>query len=134
MTSEQTLPIRWDLTGEDAIVQGADWWRGRALTYLDPADGLVKTWDTTGYTAEMTIRAEYDSAVIASTDTGIVVTTGLQTTSDGVEYSIGIRLPNSLASGLSDWGNGVWDCWLVDGITRTKVYYGNATLDRAVTR
>lgn len=134
MSNEQTFPIIRNLTGEHAIVQNADWWRGWRLTYLDPTDGIVKVWDTTEFTAEMTIRAEYDGTVIASTATGIVVTVGLQTASDGTEYSFGVRIPNSLTNSLSDFGIAVWDLFIDDGITRTMVYKGDVALERAVTR
>lgn len=133
--SERQFPLRWDLTGDDAIIQGADWARYRALEYRDPADGLIKLWDTTGFTARMTIRATYDGPVLltATTANGRL-SVGIQGTAP-YQYNLGITLPNSVTTALADWGFGVWDLELVDSFGKvTRVYHGNAVLEREVSR
>ncbi|MDQ3540784.1 MAG: hypothetical protein M3440_08865 [Chloroflexota bacterium] len=134
MSGERTLPIRWDLTGEDAIIQGADWRRYAALTYIDPADGLEKLWNTTGFTGRMQIRAGLDGALISTFLTGTGrLTVGIQGTAPD-QYNVGIVLPNSVTVALTDWGLGVYDLELTDpfGII-TRVYAGNCVLSREVT-
>ncbi len=133
MAGEQQYPIRWDLTGEDAIVQGVTWRRYRAITYL--VGSTLTVFNTTGYTAQMTIRADYPpSPVLVSTATGIIVSLGALTTSDGRPYSIGIVIPRSVTEDLVEWGLGRWDLWITDPFgNRDPVYHGNATLERSVT-
>ena len=132
MTGEQSYPIRWDLTGEDAIVQGSTWRRYRALTYL--VGSTLTVFATTGYTAQMTIRADYDGPVLASHATGIIVSLGALTTSDGQPYSVGITIPQSVTEDLTDFGLGKWDIFLTDSFgTREMFYHGNVSLERSVT-
>jgi hypothetical protein len=132
MTGEQQYPIRWDLTGEDAIVQGVTWRRYRAITYM--VGSTLTVFNTTGYTAQMTIRADYPpSPVLASHTTGIIVSLGALTTSDGQPYSIGITIPQSATTALTDFGIGKWDLILIDSFgSREMVYHGNAALERSV--
>lgn len=135
MSGEREFPIRWDLTGEDAIIQGATWRRYRALEYLDPADGLIKLWDTTGFTARMAIRASYDGPVLlsATTENGRLQT-GIRGTAPN-QYNLGIVLSSTATAALGDWGLGVYDLEVVDAIGNvTRVYHGAATLEREVTR
>jgi len=135
MSGERQFPIHWDLTGEDAIIQGADWRRYRALSYIDPADGLEKLWNTTGFTGRMQIRAGLDGALIATflTGTGRLLT-GIQGTAP-YQYNIGFVFPNSVTGVLTDWGLGVYDLELTDpfGVI-TRVYEGQCVLSREVSR
>lgn len=131
-------PIRWDLVGEDAITQGADWIRYIALYYLDPDDGQEKLWDTTGYTGQLTIRDSFDSPAryVATTDNG-GITTGLQGPDN--EYCLRISFPASATNRtnnhtLNQLQFGVWDLELANpyGFV-TRVYEGRVALSREVT-
>jgi hypothetical protein len=127
-------PIRWDLTGEDAIIQGADWTRYMALYYDDPVTGEEKLWDTTGYTAHMVIRATLDSSgsMGITTSSGELVT-GFQGPNN--QYCLSIRLTAARTKGLVDWGLGVWDLDVTDPYGHvTRVYEGRAALSREVGR
>ncbi len=129
MSNEQTLPIRWDLTGEDAIVQGADWRREMLISYDD-----INNWNTSGYTARMMIRADYDSPVLldCSTANGRIEV-GIQGTAP-YQRNIAITLTAATTGALSDWGLGVWDIELTDSTGHVvRVYYGRAALNRQVT-
>lgn len=129
-----TTPIRWDLTNEDAIVQGADWSRYFALYYVDPETGEEKLWDTTGFSARMTVRPDFDSALAfaVSTSTGHLVM-GLQGPGNG--FCGSIRLTAAFTKELVDWGYGVWDLEVTDTYGHvTRLYEGRATLSREVTR
>lgn len=129
---EKAFPIRVDLTGEDAIVQGADWYRFFLLDYSD--DGVTfHTWPDDTYTGVMTVRADYDSPVIfeATTANGRLEL-GEQGTAPNL-YTIAIMLPHSLTSTLEPWGRGVWDLFVDDAFGhRTMVYKGKAELARKV--
>ena len=128
MAVETSLPIRWDLTGEDAITQGADWMRYHAFDYTDESGNLI-VWDTTGYTARMTIRADYGGSAILSltTDNGRLEV-------GGTDWSLMMHLTPAATEGLADWGIGVYDCELVDEFGRvTRVLHGRAALSREVT-
>lgn len=130
MANEQTLPIRWDLTGEDAIVQGADWRREMLLTYSDGTN-----WDTSGYTGRMMIRADYDSPVLldCSTANGRIEV-GIQGTAPN-QRNIAITLTAAATAALVDWGVGVWDIELTDATGHVvRVCGGQAALSREVTR
>jgi len=129
MSNEQTLPIRWDLTGEDAIVQGADWRREMLLSY---EDGTI--WPTSGYTGRMMIRADYDSPVLLDcTTTNGRIEVGIQGTAP-YQRNIAITLTAATTAALSDWGLGVWDLELTDSTGHVfRVYFGRAALNRQVT-
>ena len=133
MTNERTFPLRWDLTGEDALVEGAVWRRYIALDYLDPSDGLTKVWDTTGYTAAMTVRDAYDGTVLLSATTE----NGRLTVGDA-DYTLIIELSGA-ATGDTDLAPlkdalGVWDVWVTDaGARSTMLYTGRVALEPRVT-
>lgn len=130
---EKAFPIRVDLTGEDGIVQGMDWYRFFLLTYL-AADGVTwETWPDDTYTGVMTVRADYDSDVIfEATTTNGYLEIGEQGTDPNL-YTIAIALPNSLTSTLEDWGRGVWDLFVTDSFGHeTMLYRGKAELVRKV--
>lgn len=129
MALEQTLPIRWDLTGEDAITQGADWRREMLLT----SDAGI--WDTSGYTGRMKIRASYDGPVLLDCTTANGrIEVGIQGTAPN-QRNIAITLTAATTAALVDWGVGFWDIELVDGSAHvTRCYQGFAALSREVTR
>ena len=133
MSNERTFPLRWDLKGEDALVEGSTWRRRIAFDYLDPTDGLVKVWDTTGYTAELTIRDEYDGTVLLSaTSAGGEITVG-----DPL-YTVIIELAGSITGDPAlaplKTALGVWDLWLTDASSQpTMVYTGRVALEPRVT-
>ncbi len=133
--SEREFPIIWHLTGQDAIIQGADWRRYRALSYIDPADGNEKLWNTTDFTGSMTIRATYDGPVLLSATTANGrLTVGVQGTAPN-QYNVGIVLPSSVTTALTDWGLGVYDLELTDSFgVITRVYEGQCVLSREVSR
>ena len=127
------LPIRWDLTGEDAITQGADWTRYRAIEVEDTTTGVVTTLDFTGYTGRMTIRSDYDDEAALAITTDDYLSTTLVTDSAGEEWSLTIELPSAVTAALEDWGRGVYDLEVEDGFGNvTRVYEGIATLSREV--
>lgn len=128
-TAERTLPIRWDLTGEDAILQGADWIRYHAFDYLNTTTSEVEIWDTTGYTARMTIRAEYGGTAILS-----LTTENGRLEVGGEDWSLKMHLTPAATAGLASWGIGVYDCEIVDEFGRvTRVLHGRAALSPEVT-
>jgi hypothetical protein len=137
-TETGTTPIRWDLTGEDAITQGADWTRYVALYYVDPADGVEKVWDITGYTARMTIRDNVDagSRYNANTENGRINTT-LQVI-NGQEWSLQITFTASSTSRttnptLNNLQLGVYDLEVIDPYGHvTRVYEGRVALSKEV--
>lgn len=129
MSNEQTLPIRWDLTGEDAIVQGADWRREMLLTYSDGTN-----WNTSGYTARMMIRAGYDSPVLLDCTTANGrIEVGIQGIAP-YQRNIAITLTAAATAALTDWGLGVFDLNLTDTTGHViRVYEGSVALNRQVT-
>lgn len=128
MALEQTLPIRWDLTGEDAIVQGADWRREALLTY---SDGTI--WDTAGYTGRMMIRADYDSPVLLDCTTANGrIEVGIQGTAPN-QRNIAITLTAATTAALTFTELAVWDITLADGAGHVvRVYGGVVALNRRV--
>lgn len=128
MSNEQTLPIRWDLTGEDAIVQGADWRREMLLSY---EDGTI--WPTSGYTGRMMIRADYDTPVLLDCTTANGrIEVGIQGVSPN-QRNIAITLTAATTAALVDWGLGVWQIALTDSTGHVvSVYEGRVTLKRRV--
>lgn len=132
MATDNRLPIIWDLVDDDAIVEGMAWARYRAITF---GDGTV--WDTSGYTAAMTIRNRYGGDVLltATTDDGTLITGG---TLDSQDVTIGIELPPA-ATGAPAMAAlyealGVYDLWLYDtGGSPTMAYTGRVGLVRRVT-
>lgn len=130
--TEKSFPIRVDLTGEDAIVQGAEWYRMFLFTYTDDGE-TWETWPDDTYDGVMTVKADYDSEPIieATTDNGMV-TVGEQGT-DPHKYTIQIALPSSVTEALEPWGRGVWDLFVIDSLGhRTMVCKGIAELKRMV--
>ncbi len=129
MSNEQTLPIDWDLTGEDAIMQGADWRREALLTY---SDGTI--WNTAGYTAFASIRPSYDGPLVMpvmTTENG-QIEVGIQRTAPN-QCNIAITLTSAATKGLADWGLGVWDIWLKDSTGHEiPIYAGFAVLRRRI--
>ncbi len=129
MSNEQTLPIRWDLTGEDAIVQGADWRREMLLTY---DTGTI--WDTAGYTGRMMIRADYASPVLldCSTANGRIEI-GIQGTAPN-QRNIAITLTAATTAALTFADLAVFDLELTDATGHViRVYGGYVSLSRQVT-
>lgn len=126
---ERMLPIKWDLVGEDAIVQGSYWNKPQALTYLD-VNGNVVVWDTTGYTARMHVRANIESAVALelSTANGRLVVGEPNTT-------VRLVLTAGATMNVPDFGMGVYDLVLTDqyGVDQI-VFHGRAAMQRRVTR
>ena len=148
MADETALPLRWDLTGEDALIEGAAWERWISLYYmaplLDEDDNVVldehgdpvlveTVWETTGYTATMTIRDDYDGAVLlsATTANGLLVTGA-----SGYTVKIALTATATDAPALDPLkvALGVYDLWLYDtGGNPTAVYTGRVALQRKVT-
>lgn len=129
MTNEQTLPIRWDFTGEDAIVQGADWRREALLTY---DDGTI--WDTSGYTGRMMIRADYGSPVLldCSTANGRIEV-GIQGTVPN-QRNIAITLTAATTAALTFTDLALYDLKLTDATGHVvRGYQGVVALNREVT-
>lgn len=118
---EQTLPITDHLTGEDAIVEGADYWFF-IQTYYDN-DGVETLWTTSGYSAEMSIRQGHGEPVLMHATQADYLTVG------DSDYTLIIHLPATVtgattAGSLADLAErGVYDIWLHDG-------FGNSTMLR----
>ncbi len=129
MSNEQTLPIRWDLTGEDAIVQGADWRREMLLSY---DDGTI--WPTSGYTGRMMIRADYDTPVLldCSTANGRIEV-GIQGTAPN-QRNIAITLTAATTAALTFADVALYDLALTDSTGHVvRAYFGTVALNRRVT-
>lgn len=130
MSGERTLPIRHDLTGEDAIIQGADWSRYFALEYIDPATGQLTAWNTTGFTARMSVRADYDSPVLLSCTTE----NGRLQVGDPA-WTVKITLTNAVTAALNFDGIALWDLELIDTFAHvTRAYHGRVAIEREVSR
>lgn len=129
-TPELMLPIRRDLTGEDAITQGAYWHRGFALAF---ADGSL--WDTGLYSGRMQVRASYSSAVaVELTDVNYRLFLGIRGVAPNLTNLV-MALEASVTAPLADWGLGVYDVEFTDTTGRTiRVYEGLCTMSREVTR
>ncbi len=127
--SERTLPIRFDLIGEDAIVQGAYWSRQFSFIFTD--DTL---WNTAGFYAGMKIRAAIGSPVlIDGTVANGIMAVGIQGTVPD-QYNLSITITGANTSSLADWGRGVYDVILVDTFNRVyRVLEGHCSMSRAVT-
>jgi len=129
MSNEQTLPIELNLTGEDAIVQGADWRREMLLSY---DDGTI--WPTSGYTARMMIRVDYNSPVLLDCTTANGrIEVGIQGTAP-YQRNIAITLTAATTGALTFTELAVWDIELTDSTGHVvRVYFGRAALNRRVT-
>ena len=126
MAIERTLPIQWDLTGEDALVQGSEWIRYGWVDYVE--DGAVQTWVTTGYTGVMTIREDYDGPVYLSLTTG----NGRLETGNP-DYTVKMHLPAAATKSLVPLGRGVYDLILISPMgVEQMVYTGIVTMQRRV--
>jgi hypothetical protein len=132
-------PIRWDLTGEDALTQGADWMRYVALYSVNPSTGEEVVWDTTGYTAQMFVRKDHDSPILLSLTTANGrITTGLLNVG-GQQWSMLLHVTaaataRTTAPALDSLGLGVYDLELTDpyGVV-TRVYDGRISIRREAT-
>lgn len=132
MSGERQFPIRWDMTGEDAIVQGSTWRRYVALEYIDPADGLTKLWDTAGFTGLMNIEAGAGQLLWVFNTSGGRLVTGIQGTAP-YQYNLMIILPGSLTSTFIEWGLGRYDLFLTDVANEPHmIYNGNIVLEARV--
>ena len=109
MTIEQTLPIRVDLVGEDAITQGS-WWR-REFAFVQD-DGEL--WDTTNFQAFMRSRSSVGGPVLLDLAwySGRVVT-GIRGTAPN-QYNLAIELTATDTSGLTPWGLALYDLIVKD--------------------
>lgn len=125
--TERTTPLLWNLTGEDALVQGSEWIRYGYIDYVDD-EGAVAVFDTTGYTAVMTVREDYDAPVYLSltTENG-----RLETGLEGC--TVKIHLPAAATGGLTALQRGVYDLFVISpfGVPQ-MLYYGNVTMIRKV--
>lgn len=128
--SERTFPIRFDLTGEDAIIQGATWRRHFSFIF---DDGTL--WDTAGFTARMKVRATMDGPVLLDMNIGTGrLETGIRGTAPN-QYNLAMILTPDYTSPLVDWGLGVYDVELTDLSARVyRVLEGFCALSREVTR
>ncbi len=126
--SERTLPIRFDFTGEDALVQGSYWSRRFAFEY---EDGTL--WNTGGYTARMQVRKADDSLVWTFTTAG-PLGTGISV-SNGVQSNFRIIISHTVLANISDWGLARYDVELTDTEGRTfRVLEGYLTVSREITK
>lgn len=129
---EGLLPIRWDLTGEDAITQGSYWARGKDLYYIDPNTDTEVMLDTTGYTGVFTIRNTFDGPVIfqGTTSDGVITVGGSHTFIITLVAAATSRTANPT---LHTLGLGYWDIELTDPYGHTMRYYhGRAALSKEV--
>ena len=123
---ENELPIRWDLTGEDAIVQGATWERYSALTYLDPVTSTEIVWDTTGYTARMTIRPSVGAAAVLE----LTTENGRLAVGDP-DWTVKMSLTPAATAGLADWGLGYYSLEIIDAFGHEyRIHDGRCALRR----
>jgi hypothetical protein len=123
------LPDEWHLTGKDAIVQGASWNRYVGIDYTDPATGDLIPWDTTGYTARLTVRAYTGGPVVleCTTENGRLQT-GV-TTSDGQVWACVLDLTPAATKDLPDWGVGVYVWELKDTFgNETRIHDGQCAM------
>ncbi len=138
-TREQTLPITYHLTGEDAIVQSS-WWRREFALYSLDANGNEVLWDMTGFLASCQIRATADSPII------LEVTPFYGRSGAGVfgvapdQYNIWMELQDGdtmqagVRAALESMGLGYWQMDVIDLSGRVhRCYEGNVTLSRTVT-
>lgn len=130
---EDSLPIVFNLTEEDAITQNSYWERAFALYYLDDLGAQV-LWEFDGVMASghAAIKPTHDDAAVLS----------LTTTNGGVvfgptvdeDFSFKLVLQHGDTSALDDWGKGVWDIYVIDASGRKlQLYKGDAALARNVT-
>ena len=124
------IPAIYDLT----IIQGADTQRRFALR--TPA-GTVMDLATTGdgYTiGTAAFRDEYSGDLLfdqLTTDNGGVSLT-YEADANGTYWSGYIAVTAAISSGLTDWGDGVWDLEISDGLHVYRIAQGQCFLDPSV--
>ncbi len=125
---EYSLPIRFDFTGENAMIQSAYiTWRF-AFEY---DDGTL--WNTAGYGAQMQVRKADDVQVGTFTDAG-ALSTGIGT-SNGVQSNFRMTFSSTVFDNISDWGLARYDVYLIDlSARRYRVLEGYLTVSLAITR
>lgn len=132
VTRPDNLPIRYNIEA----YRGDDLTRMFQVVYTDDL-GVAQTLDTTGWTAEMQVRAKRTSAtadLTVSTATG-EMTTGIQT--DGAnEWCLMVHIPGADLSGSAwDGYSGVYDIEMTDTSSRTTTFYtGTFCVEGDVTR
>jgi hypothetical protein len=131
------VPHQYDLTGDDAIVQGSTFYRPFAI---EAPDGT--TYDLAaegdGYTVgRLTIRDTYGGTAILELTTdngGVVIDAFTDTSGDWSGYWFASA---ATTAELTDWGDGVYDFEIADSDGPTarveRSFYGSAVLSPEVT-
>lgn len=122
------LPARYDLT----IEQGATLKRWFRLVY---PDGTVVNLATPGYTTgRLTIRDEYGGTeILALTTANGGVSLTYEADADGAFWSGFIYASAASTAALDDWGDGVYDLEISDGLDVIRVLQGVARLSPEAT-
>lgn len=127
---EDSLPIVFHLTGEDAITQNAHWRREFAFYY--DVDGVPTLWELDGTIsgAFMNIKATYDSSPILElySSNGRLI---LGDDTDG--FSIAMELSQTDTNSLDDFQMAVYDLYLLISGRHIQILKGNVSLARNVT-
>lgn len=129
---ETALPIGWDFTGEDAILQRSYFRREFALVFLN-ALGVEEVWDLTGRQIYMQVKANPDGPVLldCNTSNGRIIA-GLGGVAPD-QYSFALELDHTATVGVADWGLGRHDIFYInDAGIPVRLYEGDASLSRNV--
>ena len=123
-----SIPAVYDLT----IIQGADTQRWFALkTPAGEVMNLATTGD--GYTIGVaTLRDQYGGDLLidpplTTANGGVSLT--YEADANGTYWSGYIAISAAMSEGLTDWGDGVWDLEISDGVHVYRVVKGQCFLD-----
>lgn len=134
-TSEQELPLEWNITGEDAVKQGTDWLKYHSFGGVDAA-GQWATWNLTGYTLLMAVRRDYDSPIILELTDANGRLSAFETE---IGWSLKMHITASVTKrgttvgdALVAMGVGVYDCAVIDAFGHiTPLFEGKFAMKRS---
>lgn len=130
-----TLPVTYDMDGENAIYRGDTYQRLFRPIYDN--NGTATILDTTGWTARMQVRpgTEEDDPVVAeySTANGRLTTGGINATP--LPYALGVFLTHEDTEALPAGFMGFYDVELTDTAGFRQTYYkGRFHVEGDITR
>lgn len=129
---EESLPITFHFTGEDAILQRSYFRREFSLRFINTL-GAEEVWDLTGRQISMQVKASPDGPVLLDCNTfnGRIIAGLFGVAPD--QYSFALELDHTATAGLADWGLGRYDLFMYDGSgIPIRLYEGDASLSRNV--
>jgi hypothetical protein len=127
--SEQKFPVRVDLVGEKAIIQGSDYSQKFCFRYTD---GALR--DTSGNTAMMRIRSSVGGPTLVDFHSyqGRILL-GIRG-EPGNQYNLAISVEAAVTQAITWWGTGVYQLFFKDAFGHyTCILHGVVEMEANIT-